>query len=110
MAAKRYVLTPTVAEQVENLILAGAYPHVAAEAAGVPRAVFKKWLTRGRRGGAREPYRGFADRILRAAAQARALAEVELHKRDPKVWLKSGPGRETEGNPGWSKDVAFVRP
>src|SRR5690348_14154776 len=107
---KRRELTPAITEQVANFILAGAYPHVAAQAVGVPRAVFKRWLARGRHPGAEEPYRSFADRVLQAAAQARMLAETALFKKDPRTWLKSGPGKEGKDNPGWSKDVSPLRP
>jgi hypothetical protein len=47
---------------------------------------------------------------MQAAAQARLLAETKLFEKDPKTWLKSGPGKESRGNPGWSKEVAPAPP
>jgi hypothetical protein len=54
---------------------------------------------------AREPYRGFAREVNRAAAAARILQEHAVYEKDPKFWLGHGPGRETPGNPGWTGEV-----
>jgi hypothetical protein len=50
-------------------------------------------------------YRLFALEVRKARAWARATAEWALFKKEPRTWLKSGPGREVRGEPGWSKDV-----
>ena len=44
-----YPLTPDVQKAVCAYIAAGGFPHVAAEAAGVPRHVFDDWMRRGER-------------------------------------------------------------
>ena len=32
-------------------------------------------------------------------------AEIELKTSDPKTWLRSGPGKEIQGIPGWTTAV-----
>jgi hypothetical protein len=100
-------LTPEVEAQILAFIRAGGYPHVAAEAAGVPAAVFARCLARARRRDAPEHLRQFAADVRKAAAQARLRAEVHAYDKDPELWLTKGPGRERAGCPGWS---GLVRP
>ena len=71
----------------------------------MPRAVFREWLRRGEQKKAREPYRGFARAVRQAEAQGRLRAEVAVSKKDPKFWLKYGPGKETLDNPGWTGEA-----
>jgi hypothetical protein len=80
----------------------GAFPHVAAEAAGVPAEVFQDWMERGSRPGAREPYRSLAERVRHAHGYARCMAEIALRENDPKAWLLNGPGKKSADLPGWS--------
>ena len=94
--------TPELANTISSYVRNGAFPDVAAEAAGVPRRVFLGWMRRGRRRGAREPYRSFAVTVLQAAAQCRAVAEMAIRKDGPLNWLKYGPGRERRGRRGWT--------
>ena len=105
MSTKRFRLTPQLRSEIVAGIRAGGYPHVAAEAFGVPRDIFDDWLQRGREVGARDPYLLFAGEVRGAFAQARLRAEISVFKDDPKVWLEHGPGRETERQPGWSVAV-----
>jgi hypothetical protein len=105
MPAKRFRLTPQLRGEIVAGIRAGGYPHVAAEAFGVPQDVFDDWLQRGREAGARDPYLAFANEVRQAFAQARLRAEISVFKDDPKIWLEHGPGRETERHPGWSVAV-----
>ena len=105
MPATRFHLTPQLRSQIVAGIRAGGYPHVAAEAWGVPKDVFDDWLKRGLDANAREPYRSFACEVRQARAQARLRAELALFQDDPKNWLEHGPGRETDSNPGWSVAV-----
>ncbi len=105
MAENRHRLTPVLGQQICAYIRAGGYPPVAAEAAGVPRRLFRRWLARGLKKRARAPYRGFAEAVRQAAAQARLAAETAAFKKDAVNWLKSGPGRETAALPGWSMPV-----
>jgi len=93
-------LTPELECFILAQIRAGSYPHVAAEAVGVPRHVFRAWLKRGRERG-----RGRCWRLLlhvrQAQSQARARAEMEALKKDPKFWLRYGPGKEAVDAPRW---------
>jgi hypothetical protein len=101
----RISLTPAVEAKVLGYIRAGGFAHVAAEAAGVPRATFAAWLERGSRSGAREPYRSFVQRVQEALAQARLRAEIAVMDKTPLHWLRYGPGRETTEAPGWTGTV-----
>ena len=105
MADPRQHPTPVLCQQICAFIRAGGYAPVAAEAAGVPRRVFEKWLARGQKRRARATYRTFAEAIRQAEAQARLNAEMAAYKKDAMNWLKSGPGRETGNRPGWSMPV-----
>ena len=102
---KRFRLTAQVRQQIVAGIRAGGYPHIAAEAWDVPKAVFDNWLRRGHAAKAREPYRLFAGEVRAARAQARLKAEMDVFKDDPKIWLEHGPGREAADNPGWTVSV-----
>jgi hypothetical protein len=102
MAPTRHVLTAELASQIVAFIRAGGFPHVAAEAAGVPREVFADWLRRGREPGGRPPYRDLARGVCQAQAQARLTAEVAALTDRPLDWLRSGPGKETADAAGWT--------
>jgi hypothetical protein len=99
------IVTPEVESNLLGFIRAGGYPHVAAEAAGIPRELFTAWLQRGRRRGAREPYKSFYRRVQQAMATARLKAELETISKNPFYWLRHGPGRETPESPGWTNSV-----
>lgn len=109
MAKKRlFELTPHLTNTIAAYIRAGGYPHVAAEAAGIPKDVFDEWLRLGcplgRKKGWR-PHKKFTPFwlvVMEARAQARLKAEMEAMKKDPIAWLKSGPGKDAINNPGWS--------
>lgn len=103
--SKRIRLTPELSQQIAAAIHAGGYPHVAAEAFGVPKEIFDDWLKSGNAKNAREPFRSFARDMRKAFAQARLCAEMAGFKKDPKLWLVHGPGRESEQRPGWSVSV-----
>lgn len=105
MHHRRQHLTNELRDQIVAGIRSGGFPHVAAEAWGVPRAAFADWLRRGSGARAAEPYRSFATAIRSAQAQARLRAELEVFKDDPKIWLERGPGREGPDNPGWTSAV-----
>ncbi len=96
-----------VQRTIAAYVRAGAYPAVAAEAAGVPAAVFRAWMERGAGRRARAAYRAFRAAVIEASAQARVTAELACFTDDPKTWLTKGPGRETAETPGWS---GVVRP
>jgi hypothetical protein len=102
MAATHHRLTPTLQQTIVAYIRAGGFPHVAAEAAGVPSAVFDRWCQQGERPGSAARYRAFALAIRQAIAQARLSAEVVIHNDKPLDWLRYGPGRETTERIGWT--------
>jgi hypothetical protein len=97
-------LTPERETEILAYIRAGAYPHVAAAAAGVPETTWNTWKERSTRRG---QYQAFFTKIKQASAQARVMAEIDARKEDVRFWLKNGPGKEQPDNPGWA---AMVRP
>lgn len=103
---KEFRITPALQESIASGIRAGGYPYVAAEAAGIPKAVFDDWLARGNEKDPWEPYRTFTIAIRQACAQARLRAEIAEYKDQPRHWLLHGPGRESEQRPGWSVSVS----
>jgi hypothetical protein len=100
-------LTDELARGILAGIRAGGFPHVAAAAYGVELALWERWLRRGRRKHAREPYRSFVRKVEEAQGQARLRAEIAVLEKDIRAWLKHGPGRDRPGRPGWA---AVVRP
>jgi hypothetical protein len=99
-------LTRTIAAYIR----AGAYPHVAAAAAGVDPAVFADWMEKGAKKRAVEAYRQFAAAVQLATAQARLAAEMAVHQEDPRTWLTKGPGKDKPGAAGWSGVVKPIVP
>src|SRR5262245_52750464 len=96
----RYQLTPEIEKRILAGIRQGAYTAIAVEAAGIPRRVFRQWLRSGE-----EPFRELRDKVREARAQARMWAEIAVAEKDPRFWLRYGPGREKPGSPGWSAPV-----
>ncbi|GIW81845.1 MAG: hypothetical protein KatS3mg105_3652 [Gemmatales bacterium] len=97
----RFRLTKDFEKQVTDYVRAGGFDWVAAEAAGVPWSVYMRWLGRGRRRDARNPYRSFYLSVMQAKAQARLKAEIVCREERPLEWLRYGPGRE-DNRPGWT--------
>jgi hypothetical protein len=88
--------------QIVAYLRAGGFPNVAAEAVGVSRRTFRRWLRHG------DPAcRAFAVAVRAAAAQARLRAEIAVLDAKPLDWLRYGPGKETARRPGWT---AAARP
>ena len=83
-------------------VRAGAYPKPAAEAAGIPGEEFDRWAERAQRPRAPKEIREFIDGVRAAGAHARIRAEFAVFEKDPKTWLKNGPGKEVVGRPGWT--------
>ena len=86
-------------------IRAGGFPHVAAEAAGIPADVFDAWLARGARKVRRDSnplYRHLRDEVRTAKAQARLKAEMAVLEDNPAKWLQQGPGKEKPEQEGWT--------
>jgi len=108
MAKRRPLPTEEIEKAITAFVRAGGYPHIAAEAAGIPREVFEEWLRKGEEG--RSPRcKQFVAKLREAEAQARLAAETKALKDKPMDWLKAGPGKETASKPGWSA-LAKPRP
>jgi hypothetical protein len=102
MAAKYGIqLTDAIQADICAYIRAGGFPHVAAEAAGVPLEVFQRWMELGAKPRFKK-HQAFRLAVIQAQAQARLSAEMTALKEDPVAWLKSGPGKELPGVPGWA--------
>jgi hypothetical protein len=102
MSQTRHRLTPAVQTVICRYILSGSYPQVAAEAAGIPREVFDRWMRRAQVRRPKKKYRLFYEAVMQASAQVRLSAEARALAKDPFAWLKCGPGKETADRPGWS--------
>ena len=105
---RRWKWTAEVEETICNFVRAGGFPHVAAEAAGVPRAVFAEWMRRGaapRVTSRNKRFVGFRAAVERARAEARLAAEIRVHREAALAWLRQGPGKERPDNPGWTQAV-----
>ncbi len=102
MARKPRTPTLKIERTITSYIRAGGFAHVAAEAAGIPLAVFQDWLKCGEAPEATGRIRDFFIAVRQAEAQVRLGAEIQALKEKPMDWLKSGPGRETADRPGWT--------
>jgi hypothetical protein len=106
-----HALTPQIEQMILAGIRAGAFPHIAAEAAGIPRKVFEGWLETGNpmeRPNGWRPHKQYTplwQGVMEAKAQARLAAELKAASEDPIAWLRSGPGKETINDPGWSMPI-----
>jgi hypothetical protein len=111
MTPRRYKLTLDIQNSITAFIVAGAFPHVAAEAAGIPAEVFHRWMERGNpmnRPPSWKPHRlytPFWQAVRQASAQARLAAEVQALRQEAVRWLMQGPGKERPRVPGWSQTV-----
>lgn len=103
MAGRPTVFDATVVEVLAEEIRRGAYAWVAAEAAGISKRTFYRWIERGERG--EEPFAGLEARVRQARAQARMGAEQRVREQSPLSWLRLGPGRERADEPGWTQAV-----
>jgi hypothetical protein len=81
----------------------GSFDWVAAEAAGIGRRTFYRWMARGARG--EQPYDQLALAVQQAKANARSEAERRVYLDNPFNWLRMGPGREQRDGPGWTTPV-----
>jgi hypothetical protein len=98
------LLTPERHKAIVAAIRAGAFDWIAAEANGIDRETFKLWMRTGARN-KREPYLTFVRNVRAARAQARLAAEIEVRKDQPFSWLRFGPGRERDGEAGWTEST-----
>src|SRR4051794_9575119 len=104
---RRFLPTPEIQEQMCSFIRAGGVPNVAAEALGLSVQLFEVWMRRSRSRHALPEIREFGKAVRKAIAQARMAAETEAFRHDKLAWLKSGPGRESASQSGWSNPVSL---
>jgi hypothetical protein len=83
-------------KQILAAIRAGGMHHVAAEAAGVEKELWRAWVT-----STESDLVAFQMSIQQAHAQARLTAEMAVRAAKPLMWLTKGPGRTAPGRPGW---------
>ncbi len=98
------LLTPERHKAIVAAIRAGSFDWVAAEANGITRETLRLWLRKGVRD-KRKPYVAFSDDVRAARAQARLSAEIEVRRDQPFNWLRFGPGRERDGEAGWTEST-----
>jgi hypothetical protein len=98
------LLTPERHKAIVAAIRAGSFDWVAAEANGITRETLRLWLRKGARD-KRKPYVAFSDDVRAARAQARLSAEIEVRRDQPFNWLRFGPGRERDGEAGWTEST-----
>lgn len=99
-------LTEQIQNDICNFIRSGGFPNIAAEATGIPVETFQKWIKQGRQSKRNCKYRKFYQEVNKSIAIARLTAEIQIKSEKPELWLKSGPGKETEENPGWTTATA----
>jgi hypothetical protein len=107
-AGRKTLLTPEVQKRIVAAVRAGGYDWVAAEAAGIGRATFYRWVQQGEEDetASRDTrFREFRDEVRRAHAESRLGAEVEIKRENPESWLRNGPGRSRPDAPGWTNNA-----
>src|SRR5438128_322027 len=111
MPARAHELTLDIQNAITAYVLAGAFPHIAAESAGIPATVFHRWMERGNpteRPPAWKPhklYTPFWQAVRQASATARVRAEIDALREEAVKWLVQGPGKErptSPDGPTWS--------
>jgi hypothetical protein len=94
--------TAELLKTVTAYVVAGGTPHVAAQAAGVPRRVYLGWLRQGREAAADPACRHFRAAVQQAHAQSCLDAEIAVRKNKPLDWLRYGPGKGSPRRPDWT--------
>ena len=96
----------TTQQTIATYIRAGAFPSIAAEAAGISVRTFHEWMARGED---RHPsrastpkLRAFAKAVRRAHAEARVAAEIRVYNQRPAHWLTYA-ARTKPDRDGWTK-------
>jgi hypothetical protein len=98
-------LTDQIVDTIVSYVRAGAFDHMAAEAAGISARTFRDWMARGEGRGSRgstRKLRAFAERVREAQAEARAGAEIRVFQERPALWLRRA-GRTELDRDGWSE-------
>src|SRR5581483_10561473 len=95
---------------IASFIRAGGFPEGAAQAAGVPVDLFRRWLRRAETPRTRRLFRTLKHECETAAAQSRLAAEIRVHEKKPEFWLLDGPGKDVPGKAGWSVAARSIEP
>ncbi len=98
--ARKTRLTTEIIEAIADGVRRGAFPYIAAQAAGIPKSTFYGWMARGENG--RKPFSELRDKVRTAEAEARSDAEARVYREKPLEWLRLGPGRTQPDEPGWT--------
>jgi hypothetical protein len=98
-------LTDEIERMILSYVRAGAFLHVAAQAAGIsPRTLFD-WLNRAEGGPGARPSTprldSFAQKLRIAQAETRVGAEARVYRDNPALWLKNAARSKGELE-GWS--------
>jgi hypothetical protein len=90
-------LTEEAYQKIMAYVRVGCFAHVAAQAVGIPRSVYRRWLNRGRKhyyAGKNTRYAALYHELLSSHYTARASAEAKVWQTDPRWWLTHGPAKE----------------
>ncbi len=97
-------LTPETQAKIVIFDNTGALNWVAAQAAGIAPTTFYRWMAEGKKASS-----GLFHNSEAAGGEARAStrmrAEIAVFEDNPIAWLRYGPGRERDGEPGWTESV-----
>jgi len=99
-------LTEELLKEICNRVMAGAFEHIAAGSLGVPLAKFlRNGSARAASRAARSSNGGWSTNWKRPGSHARLMAEMDMRKNEPKVWLLHGLARRHRpfrAGPPWS--------
>lgn len=107
MAGRNTKLTVEVQNTILAYIRAGSFEWAAAEAAGIGKSTYYRWMKRGETARA-GVYHEFWLAVRQARAQVRVAVEATVRTENPLAWLRFGPGRERPGEPGWTESRAIT--
>jgi hypothetical protein len=97
--------TPERVQRLLTAVQSGIMLITAGQLAGIPWKLLQAWLQ-----ATDEKFVEFQEQVLMAQGTARALAEMEVFKKDPKFWLLCGPGRERYHPDGTVAEEGWARP
>jgi hypothetical protein len=83
---KLEAIPPAIRKTIIDRVLVGVPPGTAAMSVGVNRRTFQRWLERGRRDDAKDPYRKFANQIDVAIAEWQFSKVQEIDGHAAKDW------------------------
>lgn len=101
--ARPTLLTSAVAERMVQRVRQGAYPEVAAQAAGVTLKTYRRWIERGRIA-TRGKYRDLYEAIYRAESASLVAAIAELRKHGKTEWRAELAFLDATRPERWAKD------